>query len=162
MVRVKAHTATIATLRLVPVLMESMSGTCHLRILPRRAVPTGIPIDVRRLTIIDMRIGYDRMLQAIEGYLPHPVTNASCFIDNRSRIVAGIGVGLIDIECAIGNLLQFLAVQVAQDRTVAVVNVNDVEVEPVGHLVIRMPRGVTHIYLILAVARILGIGTGTC
>ena len=138
-----------------------MAGTYHLGILPCSTIPAGIPIDVRRLGIINMRIGNDRMLILVQRYLPYPVTHIGTFINNRSGIIAGIGIGLIHIEHTVINDTQLLAFQVAQDGAVAIINVNDVEVKPVGHLVIRMPSGVAHVDLILAVACILGIGART-
>ena len=141
-VGIQSHAAAVALLRGVPVLMECVTSVLHPGVLPRRAVPTGIPIDVCGLGTIDMRISHNGMLVGIEGNLPHPVADIGRFIHNGGGILAGIRVRHADIEHPAADHAQLRAVEVAQDGTVAVIDVNHVEVEPVGHLVVRMPGGV--------------------
>ena len=85
-VGVEAHTARVAALGLVPVLVEGVAGILHPGVLPRRAVPAGVPIDVARLGIVDVGIGDDGVLVLVEGNLPHPVADVGGLVDNRGGI----------------------------------------------------------------------------
>ena len=53
---------------------------------------------------------------------------------------------------------ELVALQVTQDGAIALVDVDDVEVEPVGLLVVGVTGGVAEVDLILAVALVLGVG----
>ena len=101
------------------------------------------------------------MFICIESYLPHPVTDICRTVDNCEGIVCSISVGLVHIEHTIINNRELLAVQVTQDRTIAFIDVDDVEVEPVGHLVVGMSCGIAYVDLVLTVRLIFGIRTGT-
>ena len=74
-------------------------------------------------------------------------------------ILVEIRLTLVDAEHAVGHLLQRVALDVLEDGAVAVVDVHHVEIQPVGHLVVGMARGVGEVNLVLAVAVILGVGT---
>ena len=160
--RVNAHAAAVAPLCLIPVLMEGMAGILHPSVLPRRSVPAGIPIDMRSLVVVNVRIGNDGMLLLVQGYLPHPVADVGRAVDDGSGVLVGIAVGLADVEHAIADDGKLLAVEVAQNGTIAIVDVNDIEVEPVRLLVVGMTGGVAHIDFILAVALIFGVWACAC
>ena len=106
-----------------------------------------------------MGISHNGILVGIEGNLPHPVADVGRLVHNSGGILAGIRVRLADIEHPAADHAQLRAVEVAQDGAVAVIDINHVEVEPVGHLVVRMTGRVGDINLILAVALIFGVRT---
>ena len=64
------------------------------------------------------------------------------------------------MELPLADDAQLPSEDVAQQRALTVINVDDVEVEPVGLLVVGMSRGVGHVDFVLAVACVLGVGPG--
>ena len=60
--------------------MEGMSAISHLRVLPCRTVPTGIPVEMACLGIVDMRIGYHGVVFVVNGNLPNPVAYAGTIV----------------------------------------------------------------------------------
>ena len=137
-----------------------MSGILHPRELPPVARPTAVPVGVRGLCVVDVREGDDGVLVLVECYLPNPVANAGCLVDNRSGIVAGIVGRLVHGECAFADFAELLPVDVAQDGTVTLVDIYHVEIQPVRLLVVGVARGVAEIDLVFAVAVIFRIGSG--
>ena len=117
---------------------------------------------MRRLVIVDVGIGDDGVLIIVDDNLPQPVAHAGGVVHDGSGVGAGVAVLLVDIVHAVGDDGELVALDVAQDGAVAVVDavvdINDVEVEPVGHLVVRVTGGVGEVDLVLAVALVLGIG----
>ena len=139
-----------------------MSGILHPGELPLATRPTTVPVDVCGLCIVDVRVGDDGMLVLVECYLPHPVANAGCLVDNRCRIIRGIAAGLVHGKCAFADFAELLTVDVAQKGSVALVDVYHVEIQPVRLLVVGVAGGVAKVDFILAVAVILRIGSGAC
>ena len=105
-----------------------------------------------------MGIGDDGVLVLVESDLPYPVTDVGRLVDDGGGILAGIAVGLAHVEHAVLDYAQLLSVQVAEDRPVALVDVNHIEIEPVRHLVVGMSGGVAHVNLVLPVALVFRIG----
>ena len=103
--------------------------------------------------------GDDGLLLFVERDLPHPVAYARRVIHHGVGIGVAVTVGFGDIEHTVGDILQRVSLYILEDGTVAVVDVDDVEVEPVGHLIVGVSRGVAHVDLVLAVALIFGIGS---
>ena len=139
-----------------------MAGILHPRAAPLRARPAAIPIDVRRLGIVDVCEGDDGVLLRIEGDLPHPVSDVGGVIDHGCGMGCGIARLLVDVVHAVGDDRELVALDVAQDGAVAVVDVHDVEVEPVGLLVVGVAGGVGKIDFVLAVALVLGVWACSC
>ena len=136
-----------------------MTAVLNPRAAPLRSRPAAVPIDVRSLGVVDVGEGHNGILVLVERNLPHPVADAVGAVDDGERIVVGIGVRLVDVEYAVGNLLEFGALDVAEDGTVAVVDVNHVEINPVGVFIVGMTGRVGQVDFVLAVALVLGIGT---
>ena len=156
-VGVDGHTSAVAAFGAVPIVMERMASILHPCVPPCRAGPSGVPIHVGGLGVVDMRIGDDWVLILVEGDLPHPVSDVCALIDDGGWIAVGIGVGLAHVEHPIVDDAQLLAVDVAQDGAVALVDVDHVEIKPVGHFVVGMPGGVAHVNLVFSVALIFGV-----
>ena len=140
--------------------MEGVSGILHPSELPLATRPTAVPVDVCGLCIVDVCVGDDGMFVFVECYLPHPVANAGCLVDNRCRIVRGVAACLIHGKRAFADFAELLTIDVAQDGPVALVDVYHVEVQPVRLLVVGVASGVAQIDFILAVAVIFCIGSG--
>ena len=103
MVGVYSHTSAVAALGAVPVLVEGVAAILHPCAAPFAARPARVPIDVCRLGIVDVGIGYDGILVLIQGNLPHPVADASRVVNDSCRVGAGIAALLVDVVNAIGD-----------------------------------------------------------
>ena len=160
-VGVQCHAARVAALRRVPVLVEGMSGILHPCAAPLRTRPAGIPVDVRGLGIVNVWIGDDGTFVLVQGYLPHPVAYVGRVVHDGQGVRCGVGIGLVDVEGAVLYDAQLFAGQVAQDGALSLVDVDDVEVEPVGHLVVGVSGGVGQVDFVLAVRLILAVGALT-
>ena len=106
-----------------------------------------------------MNQGDDRVLLLVERDLPHPVSDVVAVVDHSVGILGEVGACLVHVERAFRHCLELVALDVAEYRPVAFVDVEDIEVEPVGHLVVRMSGGIGQIDFVLAVALVLGIGS---
>ena len=93
----------------------------------------------------------DGVFVLVERNLPHPVADVVGLVDDGQRIVVGISSSLVHGKRPVVDDAQLFTVDVAQDRTIAFVDVDDVEVQPVGLFVVRMSRGVAEVDLVLAV-----------
>ena len=160
-VGIDCHTSAVAPLSGIPVLMERMSAVGELAALPCRPVPMAVPIRMGGFIIVDMGVGDDRILVAIERDLPHPVAVVGSLVDHSHRIGIVIAVGLAHSERAVGDDAQLFTFDITENRTVSLIDIHHIEIQPVWILIIGVACGVAQIDLIFSVALVFTVRTGT-
>ena len=109
-------------------------------------------VHVCGLGIVDVRECYHGVLILVECYLPYPVAAVGSLVNHGVGVCCCVAVSLVYVEHTVSNVLQSVALDVLQYRAIALVHVNNIEVQPVGIFVVRMSCGICQVYLVLAVA----------
>ena len=112
----------------------------------------------------------DGIILIIASYLPYPIAIASRCIDQRVGISILITIGLVHLELVFSDNRQGISLHILKGGTdtynsvtiLGGIEVDDIEVHPVGLFIIGMTGSVGHIQFIFAIAVVFGIGACSC